>query len=93
MLFSYFILLPLEPLHRKEKGDREYQPIPSPDDEDDVPAGEESAGLLAQPENGRSVSPAYQHKRGKMRGLWFDMSAKLERAKGLFIPYVRQDVY
>lgn len=87
MLFSYFILLPLEPLQGARKNDRQYQPVNADDDDFAPPHSEspESAGLLAQPE-GRSVSPAYRSKQSWTKQAWIDLRSKLIRAKALVIP-------
>lgn len=89
MLFSYFILLPMEPLKRALRKDNQSRPIDAEEDADNPYQSEfpETAGLLAQPE-GRSISPAHKSKQSWARNAWIDLRTKLVRAKALVVPYV-----
>jgi battenin len=89
MLFSFFVVLPLEPLRRSVKQKAGYQSVDQDEDDDQtlVPDNEdptlvEHEGLLAATSSARSVKA-----HGEEVG-WTKFKANIKRASRLFFPYM-----
>lgn len=85
MLASYFVLLPSQPLDATRAQPRS---VVDEVDEEDHFSDQEADGLLARPESGRPISPAFQTKQILPRRALIDFRSKLHRTKALVLPYM-----
>ncbi|KAH8705664.1 putative Golgi integral membrane protein, partial [Talaromyces proteolyticus] len=80
MLINFFMVLPLEPLRYISKTRSEYQPIASADDIEEVSASRQDGTSNS---GGQEISLKVQNGTA-----WASLQAKLQRAQGLFFPFM-----